>query len=645
MFFFGDLSNRYVQAALLLTAGLTAIGAVDDLVKLRGSANGISARCKLAGQLAVATVVAVLIYQHHAALPDGLQLRLPLLSAGIPLGVWFIPAAVIVIVGSSNAVNLTDGLDGLAGGCLIFAVGAMTMVCYASGHAELAEYLNIPRIPGAGELTVLGGATIGGVLGFLWFNCHPAQVFMGDTGALPLGGLLGLLAVAARQELLLLVVGGVFVVEALSVILQVGSYRWRRRRIFLCAPLHHHFQLKGWAENKIVVRFWIAAALCALLGAAGLKLSVDRVRPGALQDRRGCDCERVEITVLPFADENQPHPSRVYRRRNGRASGSRAGRGRAGHRANARRKGHVCRQRQPLERRLVAGAGFEHVVLPCRPMPRRLRDVLPFLADNVAGYRAAGRFIEKENVAVVVGLGGYASVPMARAAVAGGLPLILMEQNVAAGTATRWLSRRASLLCAAFEQTAEEGRLKCPIQVTGNPVRKIGTVTYCSSPNLRFAHPWRQRRGTGAQRKRPACARSSSTTAQWLDDSAPVGRVAVRGDRRALSPTRSAGLGRAVHNRRAGRIGRNRPGHFPRRRHDAGRVGRRRCALPCCCLIRTPPPTINSATPGFSRPPAVQSCSTSASYPDRCTIVWPVRSGSCSATGSVAPRCPVPCTR
>ncbi|NQU24075.1 MAG: phospho-N-acetylmuramoyl-pentapeptide-transferase [Candidatus Nealsonbacteria bacterium] len=273
--FFGDLGNRYVQAALLLATGLTAIGAVDDLVKLRGSSNGISARCKLAGQVVVATVVAVLIYQHHAALPDGLQLRLPLLSGGISLGAWFIPAAVIVIVGSSNAVNLTDGLDGLAGGCLIFAAGAMTVVCYAAGHAELAQYLNIPRIPGAGELTVLGGAMIGGVLGFLWFNCHPAQVFMGDTGALPLGGLLGLLAVASRQELLLAVVGGVFVVEALSVIVQVGSYRWRRRRVFLCAPLHHHFQLKGWAENKIVVRFWIAAALCALLGVAGLKLTVN----------------------------------------------------------------------------------------------------------------------------------------------------------------------------------------------------------------------------------------------------------------------------------------------------------------------------------------------------------------------------------
>ncbi len=271
---FGDLGNRYLQIALLVAGGMALIGAIDDLVKLRGTANGISARSKLAAQLAVATVAAVLLYQHHAGLPDGLSLRMPLVDTGISLGFWFVPLAVIVMVGASNAVNLTDGLDGLAGGCLIFAVGAMTVVAYACGHAELAEYLNLPRIPGAGELTILAGGMIGGVLGFLWFNCHPAQVFMGDTGALPLGGLLGLLAVATRQEMLLLIVGGVFVVEALSVILQVGYYKWRRRRIFLCAPLHHHFQLKGWAENKIVVRFWIASALCALLGMAALKLNV-----------------------------------------------------------------------------------------------------------------------------------------------------------------------------------------------------------------------------------------------------------------------------------------------------------------------------------------------------------------------------------
>ena len=271
---FGDLGNRYLQLALLLTGALALIGAVDDLVKLRGRANGISARSKMAAQLGAAAVVAVLLYQQHAELPDGLQLRLPLVGSGLSLGLWFIPLAVIVIVGASNAVNLADGLDGLAGGCLIFAAAAMTVVAYASGHAELAAYLNIPRIPGSGEMTILAGGMIGGVLGFLWFNCHPAQVFMGDTGALPLGGLLGMLAVVTRQELLLLVVGGVFVVEAASVLLQVGYYKWRRRRVFLCAPLHHHFQLRGWAESKIVVRFWIASALCALLGVAGLKLSV-----------------------------------------------------------------------------------------------------------------------------------------------------------------------------------------------------------------------------------------------------------------------------------------------------------------------------------------------------------------------------------
>ncbi len=276
---FGDLGNRYLQLALLLAGGLASIGAVDDLVKLRRKVNGISVRSKLAAQLAVASVVATLLYQHHAGLPDGLQLRLPLVGADLSLGMWFIPLAVIVIVGASNAVNLADGLDGLAGGCLIFAILAMTVVAYASGHAGLAAYLNIPRIPGSGEMTVLAGGMIGGVLGFLWFNCHPAQVFMGDTGALPLGGLLGLLAVVTRQELLLLVVGGVFVVEAASVLLQVGYYKWRRRRIFLCAPLHHHFQLLGWAENKIVVRFWIASALCALLGIAGLKLNVNDHRP------------------------------------------------------------------------------------------------------------------------------------------------------------------------------------------------------------------------------------------------------------------------------------------------------------------------------------------------------------------------------
>ncbi len=277
--FFGDLTNVYLQLALLVAGGLATIGAVDDLVKLRGTRNGISARAKLLGQVAIATVAMVILYNHHAALPDALQWRLPLVGASVSLGWWFVPLGVLVIVGSSNAVNLTDGLDGLAGGCLIFATAAMAVVTYCAGHAELAAYLNLPKIPGCGEMTVLAGAMIGGVLGFLWFNCHPAQVFMGDTGALPLGGLLGWLAVVSRQELLLVLIGGVFVAEAASVILQVAHYKWRRRRIFLCAPLHHHFQFKGWAENKIVVRFWIASALCALLGIATLKLNVQDTTP------------------------------------------------------------------------------------------------------------------------------------------------------------------------------------------------------------------------------------------------------------------------------------------------------------------------------------------------------------------------------
>ncbi len=276
---FGDLANGYLQTALVVAVALAALGAVDDLAKLRGDSGGISARSKLAGQCLVAGVAALLVYRQHAAVADGLTLRLPLSEASVSLGLWFIPLAVFVIVGFSNAVNLTDGLDGLAGGCLIFAVGAMAGLAYVGGHAELAQYLRVARIPGCGEMTVVAGAMIGGLLGFLWFNCHPAQVFMGDTGALPLGGLLGLLAVTCRQELLLLLAGGVFVVEAASVMLQVGYYKWRKRRLFLCAPLHHHFQFRGWPEGRIVVRFWIASALCAILALATLKLNIEAELP------------------------------------------------------------------------------------------------------------------------------------------------------------------------------------------------------------------------------------------------------------------------------------------------------------------------------------------------------------------------------
>ena len=269
----GDLTSRYLLLALGLAAGLTILGAVDDLVKLRSQKRGLSAAAKLTGQVLLAAVAAVCLYVDHATLPGGLVLPPPLNLLPLRLGVGFVPLAILVIVGSSNAVNLTDGLDGLAGGCLLFAAAAMTLVVYAAGHSQWAAYLNIPHIAGCGELAVLAAAMIGAVVGFLWFNCHPAQVFMGDTGSLPLGGLLGFMAVVARQELLLVLVGGVFVAEALSVILQVGWYKWRKRRIFLCAPLHHHYQFRGWPENKIVVRFWIAAALCALLGTACLRIN------------------------------------------------------------------------------------------------------------------------------------------------------------------------------------------------------------------------------------------------------------------------------------------------------------------------------------------------------------------------------------
>lgn len=271
---FGDLRNRYMAPALVVAVGLTAVGIVDDLVKLRTAAKGIGVRSKFVAQLLVAGVAVVLLYQQQATVPGGLSMRLPLLGNSFSLGFWFLPLAIVVIVGASNAVNLTDGLDGLAGGCLIAVLIAMTGLVYAAGHAEWAAYLGVPRIPHAGEMTVIAAALIGGVLGFLWFNCHPAQVFLGNTGALPLGGLLGFLAVVARQELLLVIIAGVFVVEAASVIVQVGFFKWRRRRLLRCAPLHHHFQFAGWAENKIVVRFWIASALCALLGVASLKLTV-----------------------------------------------------------------------------------------------------------------------------------------------------------------------------------------------------------------------------------------------------------------------------------------------------------------------------------------------------------------------------------
>jgi phospho-N-acetylmuramoyl-pentapeptide-transferase len=179
---------------------------------------------------------------------------------------------ILVIVGSSNAVNLTDGLDGLAIGCTVIAAGALTVLTYVSGHATFASYLDLPRMPQVGELTIFCGAMVGAAIGFLWYNAHPAEVFMGDVGSLALGGAIGTVVVIIKQELLLPFIGGVFVIEALSVILQVGSYKLRKKRIFKMAPLHHHFELLGWSESKIIVRFWIASLVFALFALTTLKL-------------------------------------------------------------------------------------------------------------------------------------------------------------------------------------------------------------------------------------------------------------------------------------------------------------------------------------------------------------------------------------
>jgi phospho-N-acetylmuramoyl-pentapeptide-transferase len=268
----GDLSSRYVQLGLLVALGMGALGAIDDWVKLSTKSNGLSVRQKLLGQMAISLLAGWGLYEQQLSHPLGLQLIWPIGGATLALGGWFIIWSMFVMVGSSNAVNLTDGLDGLAGGCMIFAGSAFVALVYLAGHRVMAEYLRVPYFAGSGELAVVLGATVGAVLGFLWFNCYPAQVFMGDTGSLPLGGLIGFAALVTRQEVLLVIVGGIFVLETLSVICQVAWFRWTGNRILACSPLHNHFLFRGEHEMKIVVRFWIGAALLAIVGVASLKI-------------------------------------------------------------------------------------------------------------------------------------------------------------------------------------------------------------------------------------------------------------------------------------------------------------------------------------------------------------------------------------
>jgi len=273
MLLWGDLTNRYVWLVLGVMLGFGAIGWVDDYRKLvRKNTKGLPARWKLIWQSFFGVGAAIILY-FGASLPSETALFVPFFkSVMVPLGVLFIIWAYVVIVGSSNAVNLTDGLDGLAILPTVMVAGALGVFAYVAGNSQFATYLAIPYIPGAGEVAVFCGALVGAGLGFLWFNTYPAQVFMGDVGALGLGAALGIIAVVVRQEIVLLIMGGVFVMETVSVILQVASFKLTGKRIFRMAPLHHHFELKGWPEPRVIVRFWIISFILVLLGLATLKL-------------------------------------------------------------------------------------------------------------------------------------------------------------------------------------------------------------------------------------------------------------------------------------------------------------------------------------------------------------------------------------
>jgi len=267
-----DLGNPYVWIVLLVTVGFGLIGFFDDYTKLtRNSHHGIPGRVRLLMEFLLAAVACiVLAYVMHPPLAN--SLALPVLNTLLPLGWFYIPFGVLVIAGASNAVNLTDGLDGLAIVPAMIAAGCFGLIAYLVGNAIYTRYLLIPHVPGSGELTVFCAAMIGASLGFLWFNAPPASVFMGDTGSLSIGGALGTISVITKHEIVLAIIGGLFVLEAVSVIVQVASFKLTGRRVFRMAPLHHHFEQKGWQEPTIVIRFWIIASILAIAGLATLKL-------------------------------------------------------------------------------------------------------------------------------------------------------------------------------------------------------------------------------------------------------------------------------------------------------------------------------------------------------------------------------------
>jgi len=284
-----DLSNTYIWLAIFSTIAFGAIGFADDYIKVVRKRNlGLTGRMKLVLQflaagfvgVALVTLTATRQYSTHLMVPFFKQFRPDLVIETFrhyPHVWWlaFIPFVLfvmLVLVGSSNAVNLTDGLDGLAIGCTVIAAGALTILTYLSGHVVFSEYLELQKMPQVAEVTVFCGAMVGSSIGFLWYNAHPAEIFMGDVGSLALGGAIGTVAVIIKQELLLPFIGGIFVLEALSVIIQVASYKLRKKRVFKMAPLHHHFELAGWSESKIIIRFWILALIFALFALTTLKL-------------------------------------------------------------------------------------------------------------------------------------------------------------------------------------------------------------------------------------------------------------------------------------------------------------------------------------------------------------------------------------
>ncbi len=270
-----DLTNRFVQLALLATLWMGSLGYVDDYLKVvKKRPKGMIGRVKLTGQILFGILLGLILLLDPANPDIATKTNIPFLKyVMFDVGGFYVPLVILVVTGTSNAVNLADGLDGLAIGLSALAFGGFAVLAYLAGNSIFANYLNLVYMPGAGELTIYCAAVVGAALGFLWFNAHPARIFMGDTGSLALGGALGTVALLVKREFLLVVIGGMFVLEALSVMIQVAYFRWRSgKRIFKMAPLHHHFELEGWSETQVVVRFWIIGILLLLLSLSTIKL-------------------------------------------------------------------------------------------------------------------------------------------------------------------------------------------------------------------------------------------------------------------------------------------------------------------------------------------------------------------------------------